>query len=181
MLFGTPHASAPGREKRGAMRIQGAMVVVLGVTVVAAQASHACQMRGCSGYSSAIDHARSDRSCRDATAHRYRHYCRFKYEPCRAACSRASFARRAYRRSACSSPGSELHGHVTAVRRPGKVKGRSYIAVRFTALVPRESSDRYSVDTGRISRHRPGDQEEGRCQGWRARGGRCGNRCAHRR
>jgi type IV secretion system protein VirB10 len=48
--------------------------------------------------------------------------------------------------------GSELYGNVTAVRRPGKVKGRSYIAVRFTTLVPRGSTDRYSVDTGRISR-----------------------------
>jgi hypothetical protein len=48
--------------------------------------------------------------------------------------------------------GSELYGHVTAVRRPGKVKGRSYIAVRFNTLVPRGSTERYSVDTGRISR-----------------------------
>ena len=32
--------------------------------------------------------------------------------------------------------GSELYGSVTAVRRPGKVKGRSYIAMRFTTLVP---------------------------------------------
>jgi hypothetical protein len=48
--------------------------------------------------------------------------------------------------------GSELYGNVTAVRRPGKVKGRSYIAVRFTTLVPRGSTDRYSIDTGRISR-----------------------------
>src|SRR5688572_9625487 len=28
--------------------------------------------------------------------------------------------------------GSELYGNVTAVRRAGKVKGRSYIALRFT-------------------------------------------------
>lgn len=48
--------------------------------------------------------------------------------------------------------GSELYGNVTAVRRPGKVKGRSYIAVRFNTLVPRGSNERYSVDTGRISR-----------------------------
>ncbi len=48
--------------------------------------------------------------------------------------------------------GSDLYGNVTAVRRPGKVKGRSYIAVRFTTLVPRGSSDRYSIDTGRVSR-----------------------------
>jgi hypothetical protein len=48
--------------------------------------------------------------------------------------------------------GSELSGNVTAVRRPGKVKGRSYIAVRFTTLVPRGSGERYSVDTGRVAR-----------------------------
>jgi hypothetical protein len=48
--------------------------------------------------------------------------------------------------------GSELYGNVTAVRRPGKVKGRSYIAMRFTTLVPRGSSERYGVDTGRVAR-----------------------------
>jgi hypothetical protein len=48
--------------------------------------------------------------------------------------------------------GSDVYGHVTAVRRPGKVKGRSYIAVRFNTLVPRGSSERYTIDTGRISR-----------------------------
>lgn len=48
--------------------------------------------------------------------------------------------------------GSELYGTVTAVRRPGKVKGRSYIALRLTTLVPRGTDDRYRVDTGRISR-----------------------------
>lgn len=48
--------------------------------------------------------------------------------------------------------GSELYGNVTAVRRPGKVKGRSYIAMRFTTLVPRGSSERYSINTGRVSR-----------------------------
>ena len=48
--------------------------------------------------------------------------------------------------------GSELSGNVTAVRRPGKVKGRSYIAMRFTTLVPRGSGERYRVDTGRVAR-----------------------------
>jgi hypothetical protein len=48
--------------------------------------------------------------------------------------------------------GSDVYGHVTAVRRPGKVKGRSYIAVRFNTLVPRGTSERYTIDTGRISR-----------------------------
>lgn len=48
--------------------------------------------------------------------------------------------------------GSELYGNVTAVRRPGKVKGRSYVALRFTTLVPRGSDERYRVDTGRVAR-----------------------------
>ena len=48
--------------------------------------------------------------------------------------------------------GSDLYGTVTAVRRPGKVKGRSYIALRLTTLVPQGTNDRYRIDTGRISR-----------------------------
>jgi hypothetical protein len=48
--------------------------------------------------------------------------------------------------------GSELFGNVTAVRRPGKVKGRSYIALRLTTLVPSGGEDRYRVDTGRVAR-----------------------------
>ena len=48
--------------------------------------------------------------------------------------------------------GSEVYGNVTAVRRAGKVKGRSYIAMRLTSLVPRGSNERYSIDTGRIAR-----------------------------
>ena len=48
--------------------------------------------------------------------------------------------------------GSEVYGNVTAVRRAGKVKGRSYIAMRLTSLVPRGSDQRYSIDTGRIAR-----------------------------
>ena len=48
--------------------------------------------------------------------------------------------------------GSDLFGTVTAVRRPGKVKGRSYIALRLTTLVPAGSNDRYRIDTGRVAR-----------------------------
>lgn len=47
---------------------------------------------------------------------------------------------------------SELHGVVTAARRPGKVKGRSYIAIRFNTLVPRGSTEQYRIQTGRIAR-----------------------------
>ena len=48
--------------------------------------------------------------------------------------------------------GSDLYGTVTAVRRPGKVKGRSYISVRLTTLVPTGSNERYAIETGRIAR-----------------------------
>jgi hypothetical protein len=48
--------------------------------------------------------------------------------------------------------GSELYGAVTAVRRPGKVKGRSYLAMRLTTLAPSGTNERYRVDTGRIAR-----------------------------
>ena len=72
--------------------------------------------------------------------------------------------------------GSELYGNVTAVRRPGKVKGRSYIAVRFNTLVPRGSNERYSIDTGRISRTgratKKKDALEDRRSGCRRRGHR---------
>jgi hypothetical protein len=48
--------------------------------------------------------------------------------------------------------GSDVFGTVTAVRRPGKVKGRSYIALRLTTLVPAGTNDRYRIDTGRVAR-----------------------------
>jgi len=48
--------------------------------------------------------------------------------------------------------GSDVFGTVTAVRRPGKVKGHSYIALRLTTLVPAGSNDRYRIDTGRVAR-----------------------------
>src|SRR5687768_13098700 len=32
------------------------------------------------------------------------------------------------------------------------MKGRSYIALRFTTFVPRDGGERYSVDTGRVAR-----------------------------
>jgi len=48
--------------------------------------------------------------------------------------------------------GSDVYGNVTAVRRAGKVKGRSYIAFRLTTLVPRGSDERYRIDSGRIAR-----------------------------
>jgi hypothetical protein len=48
--------------------------------------------------------------------------------------------------------GSELYGTVTAVRRPGKVKGRSYVAMRFNSIAPQGSGTRYRIATGRIAR-----------------------------
>lgn len=50
--------------------------------------------------------------------------------------------------------GAAINGHVTAVRRPGRVKGRSYIAMRFTELdTPGEGTTRISTAAvGRLGR-----------------------------
>jgi hypothetical protein len=50
--------------------------------------------------------------------------------------------------------GTAVNGHVTAARRPGRVKGRSYIAMRFTELdTPGEGTARISTATvGRLGR-----------------------------
>ena len=77
--------------------------------------------------------------------------------------------------------GSELYGNVTAVRRPGKVKGRSYIAMRLDDA--RAARQRRAVQH-RYRAHRangPGDQEEGCDQDRRSRGGRRSHWRAHRR
>ena len=50
--------------------------------------------------------------------------------------------------------GAAINGHVTAVRRPGRVRGRSYIAMRFTELdTPGEGATRINTATvGRLGR-----------------------------
>jgi hypothetical protein len=47
-------------------------------------------------------------------------------------------------------PGSQVIGSVTSAVRPGKVKGRSYVAMRFHTLVAHD--DKYSIRTGAVAR-----------------------------
>jgi hypothetical protein len=51
--------------------------------------------------------------------------------------------------------GSTMLGYVTSARRSGKVKGRAYIAIRFTALSPKGSGERYRIQTAAIGRQAP--------------------------
>jgi hypothetical protein len=51
--------------------------------------------------------------------------------------------------------GSELRGHVVSVRRPGKVKGRAYLAVRFDEL--EVDGRRYRIGTRTLAREAPPD------------------------
>lgn len=48
--------------------------------------------------------------------------------------------------------GSTISGVVTEVTRAAKVKGRAHIAVRFNAVTPRGTEDRYPVTTASIGR-----------------------------
>jgi hypothetical protein len=55
--------------------------------------------------------------------------------------------------------GSVVSGHVTSVRRPGRVKGRGYIAVRFNSLNTPENP-RTTIRTTRVSRTAPATKGE---------------------
>ena len=50
--------------------------------------------------------------------------------------------------------GSVVSGHVTSVRRPGRVKGRGYIAFRFNSLSTPDNG-RTAISTTRVSRTAP--------------------------
>jgi hypothetical protein len=51
--------------------------------------------------------------------------------------------------------GSEVLGAVTSARRSGRVKGRAFIGIRFTTLVPKGSRERYRIQTAAIGRMAP--------------------------
>jgi hypothetical protein len=51
--------------------------------------------------------------------------------------------------------GSAVSGVVTSARRPGKVKGRGYIAMRFNAVTPRGNAETYRMQTRAIGRMAP--------------------------
>ena len=53
--------------------------------------------------------------------------------------------------------GSELRGHVTTARRSGKVKGRAYLALRFTQLSM--DGKTYAVSTATVSKQAPKSHE----------------------
>jgi hypothetical protein len=53
--------------------------------------------------------------------------------------------------------GSELRGHVTTARRSGKVKGRAYLALRFTELSM--DGKTYTVSTATVSKQAPKSHE----------------------
>ena len=55
--------------------------------------------------------------------------------------------------------GSLVSGHVTSVRRPGRVSGRGYIAVRFHSLNTPDNG-RTSIRTTRVSRTAPATKGE---------------------
>jgi hypothetical protein len=51
--------------------------------------------------------------------------------------------------------GSQVYGVVTDARRSGKVKGLAHVAIRFTELVLKGSSERYRIQTAAIGRTAP--------------------------
>ena len=55
--------------------------------------------------------------------------------------------------------GSVVSGHVTSVRRPGRVKGRGYIAFRFNSLSAPDNG-RTAIRTTRVSRTAPATKGE---------------------
>jgi hypothetical protein len=55
--------------------------------------------------------------------------------------------------------GSEVGGAVISARRSGKVKGRAYVAVRFSSLTPRGDTERYRLQTRSVGRLAPATKE----------------------
>jgi hypothetical protein len=56
--------------------------------------------------------------------------------------------------------GTEMLGVVTSARQSGKVKGRAYIGIRFTTLVPKGGSERYRIETAAIGRMAPATKKD---------------------
>src|SRR5260370_385455 len=56
--------------------------------------------------------------------------------------------------------GSRLSGIVIDAQRPGKVKGRAHVAVRFDTLVPSGEDERYQIDTTAVGRTAPGTKKK---------------------
>jgi len=56
--------------------------------------------------------------------------------------------------------GSRLSGTVTDAKRPGKVRGRAHVAVRFDTLVPAGRDETYRIDTSAVGRTAPGTKKK---------------------
>jgi hypothetical protein len=56
--------------------------------------------------------------------------------------------------------GSEVLGVVTGARQSGRVKGRAYIGIRFTTLVPKGGTERYRIRTAAIGRLAPATKKD---------------------
>jgi hypothetical protein len=56
--------------------------------------------------------------------------------------------------------GSAVTGYVTSARRSGKVKGRAYVAMRFSRLTRRGDSEDYRIRTRNIGRLAPATKEK---------------------
>jgi hypothetical protein len=56
--------------------------------------------------------------------------------------------------------GSAVSGIVTSARRSGKVKGRAYVAMRFSTLTPRGESESYRIQTRTVGRTAPATKQK---------------------
>jgi len=56
--------------------------------------------------------------------------------------------------------GSAVGGSVISARRSGKVKGRAYVAMRFSSVAPRGDTERYPMQTRSIGRLAPATKEK---------------------
>jgi hypothetical protein len=56
--------------------------------------------------------------------------------------------------------GSAVSGIVTSARRSGKVKGRAYVAMRFSSLTPRGESESYRIQTHSVGRLAPATKQK---------------------
>jgi hypothetical protein len=70
-------------------------------------------------------------------------------------------SRTVYVNGAAAIPaGSAVSGYVTSARRSGKVKGRAYVAMRFSSLTRSGESEDYRIETRNIGRLAPATKEK---------------------
>jgi hypothetical protein len=70
-------------------------------------------------------------------------------------------SRTVYVNGAAAIPaGSAVSGFVTSARRSGKVKGRAYVAMRFSTLTRRGESEKYRIQTRNIGRRAPATKDK---------------------